>query len=275
MIKKYLYISLGLLLIFCQGQAFANDNGQRNRGFFTPTEDLECYNQGTIIEGKGSGRVSLPGGRYKTNSSDRIPSALLLPDATGDEFLQIPIPNDLDPSRAYLDAHEVRLKVREVASQLLETWQASGLADKIAYITTFTPQHDLMMPTPFGQYLREALMYEFNNRGFPVRDFSARSIILNRDGFAFGVSNNDYNIAINNSNAVLVTGTFYADNSHLFLNIRLVRGLDGMVLRSAQTVFTLNPLLSRMVGHDYRPPPPPKPILSAGELPIIQGRRGN
>ncbi len=270
--KLFFCISLILLFSFC-GQANAEQNANKKNGFFSPTKDFESYNPGTIFGGDKSGFVKMPGGRYYTYSSDGVPTELIVPDSNGEEVLRIQIPNDLDPSRAYLDAHEVRLKVRELASQMLETWQAAGLADKIAYITTFTPQHDLMMPTPFGQYLRDALMYEFNNRGFPVRDFSARSIIVNKDGFAFGVSDGNYNIPIKNSNAVLVTGTFYADHSHLFLNIRLIRGSDGMLLRSAQSVFTLNPLLSRMVGHDYRPPPPPKPILSYQELPIIAGQR--
>ncbi len=253
--KKIIIYALSALLInFSADFAFAKK------------DPWECYNNGSIVDSSREGRIHTPNGNYSTYGSEGVPTELTIPDVNGKHLLRIPIETQLSPSPAYLDAHEIRLKVREMASQLLETWNPAALNNKIAYITTFTPQHDLRMPTPFGQYLREAFMYEFNNRGFPVRDFSGRSLIINQDGFAYGISDNDYKISVKNNNAVLVTGSFYADHSFLFMNVRMIRGSDGMLLRTAQTVFTLNPTLSRMTGRNYKP----RPVLSAGELPIVK-----
>ena len=233
---------------------------------------VASFNTGTVFKGYQNGKVPLSTGDYASYRSNDVPTELRAPNAAGDGFVRIPIENEYNPSAEYLDAHELRLKVRELTSQLLETWGYSGVKDMVAYITTFTPQHDLTMPTPFGQYLRDAFTYEFNNRGFPVRDFSARDLIINEAGFAYGVSNGTYKTPAISKDAAIITGTFYRDKDYLFMNVRLVRGYDGMVLRTAQTVFPVTPLLGRMTDRDYRPPPPPKPVLSSGGLKIVAGK---
>lgn len=236
---------------------------------------LECYTPGTIFDPKSSGSMRMPNGKYSTYSSDGVPTELIVPSADGKDYIRIPIEPALKPSEDYLDAQEVRLKVREMASQLLETWPFSGIDNMVAYVTTFTPQHDLTLPTPFGQYLRDAFIYELNNRGLAVRDYSARDLIINEGGYGFGVSNGTYATPVINKRSALIVGTFYRDEKYLFMNVRLVRGSDGMVLRTAQTIFPVTPLVARMVGKD-RPEDlrPRGPVLSVGGLPIVAGEIG-
>ena len=139
----------------------------------------------------------------------------------------------------------------------------------VAYITTFTPQSDLKAETDFGQYLRNAFMYEFNQRGFAVRDFSARNLIINKDGFAYGISDNTYKTSVLNSKAALVTGTYYRDEQYVFVNVRLIRGSDGMVLRSGQTILPVTPLISRMTKYKANTM---SPILPSTTINIVQGK---
>ena len=180
---------------------------------------------------------------------------IMVPNLSNSRSVKIGIGNRQNPSEAYLDAHELRLKVRELASQLLEAWTPSNLNGMVAYVTTFVPQDNMRAETNFGQYLREATMYEFNQRGFLVRDFSHRDLILNEDGFAFGISDEKYKTSIKKNKAALVTGTFYRDRDYLFVNARLIRGTDGMVLRTAQTVLPVTPLVGRMTKERVRPRP--------------------
>lgn len=262
-----------LIFFLCVHTAYAQTATLRKDmlSAYTPTKDplAEEFNFGTVFEAKKEGRIKLPGDKYKSYTSDNIPTELIVPDATGNGFIRIPITQEFNPSDAYLDAQELRLKVRELTSQLLETWSFSEIKDIVAYVTTFTPQNDLTLATPFGQTLRDAFIYEFNNRGFPVRDFSARNLIISEGGFSFGVSNNTYTTPVVSKNTAIVTGTFYRDKDYLFMNVRLVRGYDGMVLRTAQTIFPITPLVARMVDNTYRPKLPP---LSSGALPIVAGK---
>ncbi len=239
---------------------------------YQANDPLECFNPATVLQGDRDGKVRLPGGSYTSYSTKGVPSEIIVPNAKGDDFVRIPIENTLNPSATYLDAHELRLKVRELTSQLLETWAFSGVKGMVAYITTFTPQHDLTLPTPFGQYLRDAFTYEFNNRGFPVRDYSARDLIINEGGFAFGISDGTYKVPVVSKDAAIITGTFYRDEDYLFMNVRLIRGYDGMVLRTAQTIFPVTPLVGRMTERSYRPKAVIPPPLSVGGLPIVQGK---
>lgn len=180
---------------------------------------------------------------------------IMVPNMSNSHSQKIGIRNKQNPSSAYLDAHELRLKVRELAAQLLETWSPQNLSGMVAYITTFTPQHDMRAETDFGQYIRQACMYEFNQRGFAVRDFSARDLIFNENGYGFGISDETYKVSVKKNNAALVTGTFYRDRDYLFLNARLIRGSDGIVLRTAQTVIPVTPLVGRMTVERPRPRP--------------------
>lgn len=269
-----------LLLFFCAHAMYAHTTYVQIAYARTPTPDSadEGFNFGTVFNAKKGANIRLPSGSYTSYTSEGIPVELIAPNALGNGFVSIPIEQEYNPSPAYLDAQELRLKVRELTSQLLETWSFSGLEGLVAYVTTFTPQHDLTLPTPFGQTVRDAFIYEFNNRGFPVRDFSARDLIISEDGFGFGVSNNTYKTPVVSKNTAIVTGTFYRDKEYLFLNVRLVRGYDGIVLRTAQTIFPITPLIARMTDRSYRPKPskPPKSSIllpiSSGGLPIVAGK---
>lgn len=193
---------------------------------------------------------------------------IMVPNIANSDSIKIKIRNKQAPKEAYLDAQELRLKARELTSQLLETWYPENIKDMVAYITTFTPQDNLRAETDFGQYLRQAFMYEFNQRGFAVRDFSARDLILNENGYAYGISDNSYKTSVLRKNAALVTGTFYRDEEYLFINVRLIRGTDGMVLRTAQTVIPVTPLVGRMTKVKPKPLPP---VLPSAPITIVSG----
>lgn len=211
-----------------------------------------CLNISPCFAESNSEKEPLPVGNYA--SYDLYDTeVIMIPNMSNSRSEKIGISNEQDPSDAYLNAHELRLKVRELASQLLEAWTPSNLNGLVAYVTTFTPQDNMRAETNFGQYLREATMYEFNQRGFLVRDFSHRDLILNEGGFAFGISDEKYKTSIKKNKAAVVTGTFYRDKEYLFVNARLIRGSDGMVLRTAQTVLPVTPLVGRMTKERIKP----------------------
>lgn len=203
-------------------------------------------------------------GKYSFGEKEMI----LVPNIANTDTAKIKIRKKQSPEEAYLDAQELRLKARELTSQLLETWYPENIKGMVAYITTFTPQDNLRAETDFGQYLRQAFMYEFNQRGFAVRDFSARDLIVNENGYAFGISDNTYKTSVLRKNAALVTGTFYRDEEYLFINVRLIRGTDGMVLRTAQTIIPVTPLVGRMTKVKPKPLPP---VLPSAPITIVSG----
>ena len=65
---------------------------------------------------------------------------------------------------------ELRLKVRELASQLFEAGK-DQLAGGVTMPASFVNQDNLDSSSSFGRYIAEQLFYELNQLGVPVREY--------------------------------------------------------------------------------------------------------
>ena len=106
------------------------------------------------------------------------------------------------------------------------------------------------MSSPLGRLISEALIYEFNQRGFPVREYRLAgkvSVTGGRDDLAFL---NNVSIPVGQKWAALIVGTYYVDKDATFVNARLVRATDGLVLRTGQLVLPNTGIVRRMSESD-------------------------
>ncbi len=153
----------------------------------------------------------------------------------------------------YIDAQELKLKVRELADQMLATMDNSVLTGLIAMPTSFVDLNHKGQTSAFGNLMGESLIYEFNQRAFPVREYRLSGDIdiqLAQGDFALlrkGVVNT------NEKWAALIIGTYYVDKDAVFVNARLVRAMDGMVLRTGQLVLVKTPVITRLTRHKMKP----------------------
>lgn len=159
----------------------------------------------------------------------------------------------------YVDAVELKLKCRELADQMLATVPNGALHGFVAMPTSFVNENDTSQSSPLGRVMAESMYYEFNQRGFPTREYRLTGKIDVVGG------KNDLALAANQvvstkgqKWAALLVGTYYVDNDATFINARLVRASDGLVLRTGQLVLPNTPVVMRMTG--------------AGAIPIVQGR---
>ena len=162
-------------------------------------------------------------------------------------------PSALSPG--YTDAVELKLKSRELADQMLATMPNDAIQGFVAMPTAFVDQNNTSHSSPMGRLMAESLFYEFNQRGFPTREYrlnGAISVQGGRDDLALAanqvVSTNGQKWA-----AVLV-GTYYVDQDATFVNARLVRASDGLVMRTGQLVLVNTPIVERMAKSDTPPP---------------------
>lgn len=193
----------------------------------------------------------------------------------------------------YIDAVELKLKCRELADQMLATMPNDALKGVVALPTSFVEQGNRSVSSPLGRLISEALIYEFNQRGFPVREYRLAgkvSITGGRDDLAFL---NNVSIPVGQKWAALIVGTYYVDKDATFVNARLVRATDGLVLRTGQLVLPNTGIVQRMSESDvqlasrkaaaskplkygqngyYPPLYTPGSSLSSGSLPIRQGK---
>lgn len=151
----------------------------------------------------------------------------------------------------YVDAVELKLKCRELADQMLATVPNDALKGFVAMPTTFVDENDTSRSSPLGRVMAESMFYEFNQRGFPTREYRLTGKIDVVGG------KNDLALAANQVVpttkqpwAALVVGTYYVDKDATFVNARLVRASDGLVLRTGQLVLPNTPVIARMSRSD-------------------------
>lgn len=156
--------------------------------------------------------------------------------------------NAIPPAQpGYVDAVELKLKCRELADQMLATVPNDAIKGFVAMPTSFVNENNTSESSPLGRLMAEAMFYEFNQRGFPTREYRLTGNINVVGG------KNDLALAANQivptkgqNWAALIVGTYYVDRDATFVNVRLVRASDGLVLRSGQLVLANSPIVERM-----------------------------
>jgi len=146
----------------------------------------------------------------------------------------------------YVEAQELKLKVRELADQLLATLPNGYLNGYVAFPTSFVNINNLQESSPFGRLMGESLIYEFNQRGFLVREYRLPGYLaISTQKGTFALDRAGL-IMANERWTTLIVGTYYVDKNSVFVNVRLVRAIDGMVFRTAQLVIANNEYVAKL-----------------------------
>ncbi len=222
-----------------------------------PAAASEMYVPGTMSVPGGIGVMNaLPLQEAGTNAMNRDKAKVYafpgndagfaLPGGDG-AVLWVPAPTQ-GPAAAAMDARELKLKVRELTEQLIAGMD--GVAwGTIAVPTVFVNQDDFTRTSSLGRFMAEQLFYEFNQRGYPTREYRLASQVRSKEGRGeFLLSRAIPPISAKNKSLVFVVGTYYADRQAIFLNARLVRGTDGTVLRTGQVILPNNAMTRRMLA---------------------------
>ncbi len=195
---------------------------------------------------KENGTATYNGKKVPLREVTRSDVGVAMPDGNGG-VVWMPVPPQ-GPEAGYMDARELRLKMRELADQLISGMRDHALASSVALPTSFVHQDDFDQTSSFGRFVSEQLFYEFNQRGFPVREYRLAGALKTTKNGEFLLSRAVSSISAKDPNSVFVVGTYYADRQAVFVNARLVRGGNGQVLRTAQLVMAPNELTRRMLG---------------------------
>ena len=184
-------------------------------------------------------------------------AGFVVPDVE-DGLIWMPAPaKPVSPGHA--DARELRLKIRELASQLIAN-MPSSTRGTIALPTSFVNQEDFSQSSALGRFIAEQFYYECNQRNFPVREYRmATGVSISEDG-EFLLSRSPKNIPVSTAGTVFVVGTYFVDRQAVFVNARLLRG-DGTILRTGQIILPNSSMTRRMLAGGGKK-------LQGGSLPI-------
>lgn len=212
----------------------------------------------TIIE------ISRSSGLSKIETID---NGILIPDGKGNVVWSPDSTSSQKPHETFIQAQELRLKVKELAAQLLDTQDNTVLIGFVALPTSFVNLNNFSETSPLGRYMSEAMIYEFNQRGFPIKEYrmDKKIYINNVTGGEFVLKRDLPPLAIQQQWTAVLIGTYLKENNAIFVNARLIRVADGLVLRTAQIVLPENTITSSMTKKPVVPPAPP---IASGVLQI-------
>ena len=213
----------------------------------TMLEDGQRFDPGTGVMARKQGQVFVDGTPQTLRRQEGRHAGFFIPDGRcGYIWFSEKVPM---PPKSLEQARELRLKVRELADQLLSPAGDRELSGAIALPASFVNQDDFEQSSSFGRYLSEQMFYEFNQRGMPVREYRVFPEVFTRPREGeFVFTRNMENIPPQHSGSLFVSGTYYFDRDNVFVNARVFRALDKMVLRTASLVFAQNKLTRTMLA---------------------------
>ena len=205
----------------------------------------------SAVTGKFGPRATYRGKNVSTVRGD-LETGLVVPDGDGGVVV-IPGEKAKSRSRGYVDAREFKLKIRELAEQLIADIRDCSLQGTVALPSAFVNLDNFNESSTLGRLVSEQLFYEFNQRGFPIREYRMQDSIQvrPREG-EFALSRELGSLSVHSPGSVVIVGTYSGDRQAMFINARLVRPSDGRVLRTANLVLEGNALTSRLMRNTGR-----------------------
>ena len=111
-----------------------------------------------------------------------------------------------DPN--YINAVELKLKFRELADQLLATMPSYAIQGYVGMPVSFVDQNFTRSSSPLGRLIAESMFFEFNQRGFPTREYRLTGNIEVRGARDNLVLVPSKSILANQSWAAILLGTY-------------------------------------------------------------------
>lgn len=251
MFRRCLYILLlGALALPSSALADANDSG-------TPAYMLDEiakmsksneFERGSVLMLKKQKSSNYRGTDVQVRETLRQDHGLVLQDGKGG-IIVIPSNPSLKQNENVVDARELKLKIRELASQLV-VGLPSSLSGHIALPTSFVLQDDFDRSSSFGRFVAEQLYYEFNQRGLRTVEYRLAPNLTVREDGEF-VLTRQVSAAALDAKTLYVVGTYFTDGNILILNARLIRS-SGEILRTGQLIMPVSPLTKRMLANSGR-----------------------
>ena len=150
---------------------------------------------------------------------------------------------------------ELKLRIRELAHQLLANAREEIIDEVTVTVSTFVNLNHLYTTSGLGRYLAEQMMHELQAVGLDVVDVRMTPAMMISEGFGeYAMSRDMAELSYVHPGDAMLVGTYTVSNKEIFINARLLRNQDGMVLSGGSTVFELNRVSGGLLHDEGRPP---------------------
>lgn len=205
------------------------------------------FSSTAALPGEKGPRVVYNGKEVSSVKANTVDTGMVIPDGKGG-VIWLPGEPRQPQNAGYAEAREIKLKIREMTEQLISGIKDPSLRCTVALPTSFVNLDNFEQSSSFGRLFAEQLIYEFNQRGYPVKEYRAPKNIRVREGEGELYLTRALGDVSVPPDGVVVAGTYYADKQAVFVNARLLRPSDGRVMRTANLVLSSNSLTRRMLA---------------------------
>ncbi len=148
----------------------------------------------------------------------------------------------------------LRHKVRNLTAQLLGNAGDEYGDNFVVTVSTFVNLNRLYQTSALGRYFSEQLITELQFAGVRVIDVRKSPGIMIRESYGeYGMSRDMEELSYVHASQVMIVGTYSIVDNQVFINARMLRNPDGMVLSSASLVFGLDSVSHGLLADEGMP----------------------
>ncbi len=146
---------------------------------------------------------------------------------------------------------KLKAEVKSLAEQLVNGGRDYLVDDYVVAVASFVNLNDLYQTSSLGRYLGEQLLGDLHRAGVGVVEIrKTPGFLVRRQGGEYSLSRNlDELNPVQEAQAVVV-GTYTYDDEQIFVNARLLRNNDSMVISTASLVLDMDDLTRSMLADE-------------------------
>ncbi len=156
---------------------------------------------------------------------------------------------------------ELRLRVRELAAELLATSREPVAGELQVAVATFVHLDQLYETSAMGRYLSEQMLHELQRAGVDVIEVRMMpSMKISQSHGEYVLSRDMGELSYLHEVDAVVAGTYTVADGQIFVNGRLLAVATGKVLASGSTVFEVDPVGAALLRRSGQPVAPPASV---------------
>ncbi len=153
---------------------------------------------------------------------------------------------------------QLRLRVRELAAQLLAGSKEPVAGDLRVTVATFVNLDQIYETSALGRYLAEQMLHELQRRGVDVVDVRMMPAMQISKGHGeYALSRDMSELSYVHQADAVVAGTYSVAAGQIFVQARLLENGTGLLLASSSLDFKMDGLVEAMLKDSGQPLPTP------------------
>ncbi|UIJ39022.1 hypothetical protein LWC08_05465 [Desulfobaculum bizertense] len=254
--NKKKWISAALLLALCAPQSASAVDSLLIENTHSPSsgtaqKDALSVDPGTGVSSDRDGWIHEDGQTRSLRSQGKIHPGVMVPDGDGG-YIWLHSANPLQaPDVNQQAAQELRLKIRELAQQILDS--DVDLTACVTIPVSFVHQDNLQQSSPFGRLVAEQMYNELKRQHMNVVEFRSSERVRPRPQQGEFALSRDISELNQKRTVAILTGTYYYDANTIFVNGRLFQKADGKVLGTGSITIPQNATTLALLKSQNRP----------------------